>query len=127
MTADSSDLPRVVLRREADPLLAVLRALQGVALKHPVAFQAGFAALVAEGRRFAETAEGAAWRERLAHSALLHRARLALEVGTLWMLEDEPRGPMPSAYLDALFLAASGPELEPLVDHLFQDVIDGTR
>src|SRR5262249_33684115 len=118
--ADRTDLPRVVLRREDAAVLVALRALQGVALKHPVAFQAGFAALVAEGRRFGATAEGAAWRERLSHSPLLHRARLALEVGTLWMLEAEPRGSIPSAYLDALFLAASGPELETLVDRLFE-------
>ena len=119
------DLPRVALHREDDAVIAGLRALQGVALKHPVAFQAAFASLVAEGRRFAKTAEGEAWRERLARAPLLHRARLALEVGTLWMLEDEPRGALPSAYLDALFLAASSPDLEPLVDRIFEEMIDG--
>jgi hypothetical protein len=122
-----SDLPRVALRREDDEVLAALRALQCVALKHPVAFQSAFAALVAEGRRFAATDEGAAWSARLAGSALLQRARLALEVGTLWMLEDEPRGPLPSAYLDALFLAASGSELESLVDRVFEEMLDAER
>jgi hypothetical protein len=105
-----SDLPRVALRREDDEVLAALRALQCVAL-----------------RRFAATDEGAAWSARLAGSALLQRARLALEVGTLWMLEDEPRGPLPSAYLDALFLAASGSELESLVDRVFEEMLDAER
>src|SRR5580693_1180923 len=39
----------------------ILRRAQLLLLKHPVAAQAAFAALIAEGRRFAATPEGAEW------------------------------------------------------------------
>lgn len=116
-------LPRVVLREPKDAVAGSLRGLQLLALKHPIAFQAGFAALVEEGRSFAATAAGTEWRQRLERSSLLHRARLALELGSLWMLEDEPTGSMPSGFLDALFLAAESSELEAIVDGLFEEMV----
>ncbi len=118
-----SGLPRLRLRESGDEVTEVLRKLQAAVLKHPVAAQAIFSALVAEGRRFAETDPGRRWKRRLARSELLQRARLAWEVTTLWMLEEDPPGVLPSAYLDALFMSASNPELESLLDRLFRETL----
>ena len=117
-------LPRFVLRSPQDEETRVLRSAQMLMLKHPVAAQAAFSALLAEGRSFAETAEGRRWKRRLTRSSLLHRARLVWEVTTLWMLEQEPSGVLPSAYLDALFMSASSEELEPLLDRLFREAAE---
>jgi len=124
MTQDESEgLPRVILREPQEEEVRVMRALQGVALKHPVAAQAAVSALIAEGRRFAETAEGQQWRDQLVHSSLLHRARLAWETTTLVMLQEDPPEVLPSAYLDALFMMASSRELEPMLDDLFRETL----
>ena len=82
----SAPLPRVKLhpRRERD--MQMLRALQDMALKHPVAIQAGFNALITEGREFARTREGQQWRTKLARSRLLQRVRLAWETSTLLVM-----------------------------------------
>jgi hypothetical protein len=114
-------VPRIALRDPEAEEIRALRAAQLLLLKYPVAGQAAFSALIAEGRRFAETPEGHRWERRLARSSLLHRARLVWEITTLWMLEEDPPHRLPSAYLDALFMAASSEELEPLLDRLFRE------
>jgi hypothetical protein len=58
-----------------DEALGLLRRLQVLLLKHPVVTQAAFSALVAEGRRFGATPEGAAWKSSLATSELLQQGR----------------------------------------------------
>lgn len=121
-----TELPRVVVREPDDANARRLRELQLAILKHPVAAQAAFAALVAEGRRFAQTEEGAELKRRLTRSALLDRVRLAFETSTLWVLDADAPETLPSAYLDALFQVASGPELEIVLDRLFPDgQVDG--
>ena len=50
-----------------DALLQLMRRAAAVVLKHPVAAQAAFAALVAEGRAFAKTEEGARLDATLRH------------------------------------------------------------
>ncbi len=121
-------LPRVVVREPGDSDARRLREIQLAILKHPVAAQAAFAALVAEGRRFAQTEEGATLMRRLTRSALLDRVRLAFETSTLWVLDADASETLPSAYLDALFQVASGPELELVLDRLFPDrEADGKR
>lgn len=116
------ELPRVVLREPDEEIVGVLRSLQTAVLKHPVAAQAIFTGLVAEGRRFAESETGAEWKSKLAHSQLLHRSRVILEMATLWMLEEESPDVLPSSYLDAVFMAASSPDLEPLMNELFEEM-----
>jgi hypothetical protein len=116
-------IPRLVLRERAAESVRVLRSLQALVLEHPVAAQAAFSALVAEGRAYASTDSGREWQERLTRSALLHRARLVFEVGTLWMLDDEPPGPLPSAYLDAVFMSAGSERMEPILNQLFGDTL----
>lgn len=113
------DLPTVVLS-PTDQTLHILRSLQAVILKHPAAAKAIFAGLIAEGRAFAGTPEGAAWRDRLAASELLHRARLVLDFPALSMLEPETPEFLPSAYADAVFMLASGQKPGALLDPMFR-------
>ena len=116
----SDGLPSIELRDPEQEELRVLRAAQLLLLKYPVAAQSAFSALIAEGRRFQQTPEGERWSNRLSRSSLVHRARLVWEITTLWMLEEDPPHILPSAYLDALCMAASSEELEPLLDQLFR-------
>lgn len=119
------DACRIELHEPARTEVALLQDLQRVLLKHPVAAQAAFTALVREGRRFATTAEGHLWRERLAHSAVLQQARLVLDVATLGMLEESGDSEVPSAYLDALFMLASGGDADSVLNKLFWGENDG--
>ena len=112
-------LPRFKVRAEEDELLGVLRSAQAALLEHPVAAQALFRALVAEGRRYARTPEGARWREALRGSELVQRARVVWEVGTLNVLEEDPEVVVPSRVLDAIARAAARDDLEPLLSRLF--------
>lgn len=120
----SCPLPRIAIRDPEDGLARVLREAQYVLLRHPVAAQAVFAALVAEGRRFTETEEGRAWRRRLAGSDLIRRGRVVWEVLSLKMLEEKPQGPLPTTYLDAMVKAASVADLEPMLARLFELGVD---
>ena len=118
--------PRIELRDPEPMEVALLRRLQVMLLKHPVAAQAIFTALVAEGRRFAATPDGAAWQARLAQSSLLQRARLVFDLTTLGLLEERPEGDLPSSYLDALFMASGG-EVDGLLNELFWGAREGGR
>ena len=104
----------------ADIQLQLIRRLQAFVLKHPVAAKAAFAALVEEGLAFAKTPEGQMWREKLAGSELLHRARLLLDLPGLALLERQTETAYPSAYLDAMFMLAGALRpsglMEPLLD-----------
>lgn len=95
-----------------DDLAALLRHIQAAILEHPLAAQAAFRALVAEGRRFAETDEGAAWAARLSGAPLVTRGRLAWEALSLNALDDDPEVVMPSAVLDAFVQALGSADLE---------------
>ncbi len=101
-----------------DALLGVLRRLRGLLLQHPLAAQAAFSALVAEGRRFATTPEGAAWKSALAGSELVRDGRQLWDALALNLLEEDASTVVPSTYLEALFQAASSSELETLVRRL---------
>ena len=79
-----------------------------------------FAALVAEGRRYAATPEGEAWRARLAGTDLIHRARVVWDVTTLRALEDDPDTLLPTALVDAIVQAARRDDLEPFLSRLFE-------
>jgi hypothetical protein len=116
-------LPALAGARGPEPqgeagLLELLRRLQRLMLKHPVAAQAAFTALVAEGRRFAATPEGAAWKATLAGSELVRNGRQLFGALSLELLEEDSSTVVPSAYLEALFQAARSPELEALLCQL---------
>jgi hypothetical protein len=100
-------------------LVALLRALQRTLFRHPLAFRAAFAALAAEGRRFANTPEGEACRQRLAASELLPRARLFGRMLGFSMLEEDEPERLPSAYLEGLFRLAGHPDADRVLDRLF--------
>lgn len=116
MTAGNGTL---ILDPPDDEAGRLLLALQRAMLKHPVASQALFAALVAEGRAFAGTAEGQAWRRRLAASPLIRRGRMVWDETSLRLLEDDPATVIPSAFVDAFVHAALMDGLEPFLSRLF--------
>ncbi|MGI9591762.1 MAG: hypothetical protein ACR2P8_10375 [Myxococcota bacterium] len=122
--ASSSALPRIAIREPESDLHHLLREAQYVLLRHPVAAQAAFAALVAEGRRFGRSEEGRAWRRRLEGSDLMRRGRVVWEVFSLKMLEENPPGVLPTAYLEAMVKAASMADLEPMLARLFELGVD---
>jgi hypothetical protein len=106
--------PRLVFEEPPpeDPLAAPLRHIQAAILEHPLAAQALFRSLVAEGRRFAHTEEGSQWAERLAGTPLVQRGRLAWEALSLNALDDDPDVVLPSAVVDAFVQAISSSTLE---------------
>lgn len=99
-------------------LVHLLRRVQLAILAHPVAAQAAFAALMAEGRRFAATPEGAEWMAALAGSELAREGRRLWDALSMNLLEDDPATIVPSAYLEALLRAPSTPDLEALLSQL---------
>jgi hypothetical protein len=96
-------------------LSAILRRAQLLLLKHPVAAQAAYAALIAEGRRFAATPEGAEWASALAGSEELRRSRRVWDAVGMNLLEDDPATIVPSRYLEALLGAARSADLTALL------------
>lgn len=118
--ADWAAAPRLVLRAAEDPLAHLLRAASAAVLKHPIAAQAIFAGLVAEGRRFAETEEGRRWKAALADSEFVRRARALWEGSVFNLLEDSADAVLPSAIFDALVQAASRPDLPALLRMVLQ-------
>lgn len=115
----SADLPTLALQPDDDELLRILHEAQYLLLQHPVAAQALFAGLVAEGRRYAGTEDGRRWEARLRGSDLIRRGRVVWEVVTLKMLEESTPNVLPTTYLDAMVNATASPELEPLLARLF--------
>jgi hypothetical protein len=97
-----------------------LRRLQEVLLRHPLAVQAAFSALVAEGRTFAKTAEGAELRDRLARSSRFGKARMVWEVLTMSGFTERPQGALPGVFVDALARAMVSDRLEPLLSRIFE-------
>lgn len=100
------DLPRLVLREPEQELEEALLEVRFAILRHPVAAQAIFAALVAEGRRVSCTTEGQALKERLARSPLVRRMRESWELASMNVLEADPAGPVPGDLLE-LFVATA--------------------
>lgn len=117
-TADG--IPTIELHDPEQQTLRVLRTLQAALLKHPVAAQAAFNALIAEGRAFAGTSRGQLAQAALERSSLLHRARLVFDFSTLSLLEQEPPDIMPSAYIDALFMLGSSARSDEILQELFR-------
>jgi hypothetical protein len=98
---------------------ALLRILQRAVLEHPVAAQAAFAAVVAEGRAFARTEEGAAWSHRLASSRLVTKGCVIWEVATLNVLEEDASTVVPSRILDAFVKLTHEHALETILARLY--------
>jgi nitroimidazol reductase NimA-like FMN-containing flavoprotein (pyridoxamine 5'-phosphate oxidase superfamily) len=91
----------------ADEVDRAILQLARAIIKHPIAAQAAYQALVREGRAYAVTDDGRALRARLARSELVARLRTAWELATLGMLRDDaPAGAIPSVVIEAMVQAA---------------------
>ena len=113
------DVPHLVFDETDDELGRALDALRKALARHPIAAQAAFAALAAEGRRFALTPEGASLRARLAKSETFHRARLVWDTVSVTAFAEEPVDPLPSAYVESVLQATQLDALEPFLSRLF--------
>jgi hypothetical protein len=101
-----------------DELVPVLRRAHRALLEHPVAAKRVYTAILAQGREFARTEEGAAMRERLAASAKVRRGALLWRSLAMGMLDDEDHGELPTTYLDNLLRAVDRVDLEELLGKL---------
>lgn len=88
--------------------------------KYPMAVQAAFSALVAEGRRFAQTPEGSEWKERLSRAEETGRARMLWEVLSLSSFTEHNDNPLPTVMVDTLVHTIRTKKLEPLLSKLFE-------
>lgn len=91
-----------------------LRAAQRLVFKYPIASQALIAALSREGRAFAETPEGAVWRERLARSDLYRKGREIWYLGTLGMFSERASQLLPSTMVEGFVQAVKSRDLGSL-------------
>jgi hypothetical protein len=125
-SGESEELPRLVLRPPNDPVVELLQRASLLLLKHPVAAQAAFAALVAEGRRFAETPEGRRWKAALKSSELAWRGHALWEGSLLKVLEERADSPLPTAILEALIQAASRSDTTALLQQVLEHEAAGS-
>ena len=125
MTAGTGE-PTLVLRDEQpeDAVAVALRMLQGLAFSHPIAMQAIFRALVAEGRRFARTESGRQWAERLARSDFVRQGRVGWDCVTLNAFDDREDTVLPSAILDAYTKAIATHDLHAILATVIQSGLE---
>jgi hypothetical protein len=103
---------------DTDELARLVTDTHRMLLAHPAAARRVFAALVAEGRRYAETSAGRVLQRQLVGSARAqHAARLfrALNMG---MLDDDRETRLPSTYLDNLMRIVDEGRVEELTADL---------
>ena len=115
----TADEPVIVLRAADDELAHVLLEAQKLLLVHPIAAQSAFAALIAEGRAFAETPEGADWKVRLENSELVARVATLWENVTFNVLEEEGTL-LPTRLLDVIVMAAGIAPLDGFLARLLR-------
>lgn len=96
----------------ADPVAAMVFAAHHLLHTHPIATQAAFQALVAEGRRAAATPEGRGRLEAMAADPRLDAARRLWDASALRLLQEDAGAPVPSSLLDAWMQAAGSPDLD---------------
>ena len=113
MSAELDGLLDALAEQPGDELSALLLELRWLIVKHPIAARAAFRSLVAEGRRFAATADGARWRRRLEASPLIRRGRVVWEAATLNMLDEDASRALPTQLIDAFCHAVARADLEP--------------
>ena len=116
----NDDVPELTIGDSEAATLSLLRTLQRAALLHAEAARGLFNTFVAEGRAFAQTTEGARFRQQLVESRLVERATLVWQGATLWVTEDPNPSAVPSALVDAIAATAASPRRDPLLDELFR-------
>jgi hypothetical protein len=109
-------------QQDENELFEMLTRLQLWVLQNPLAAQAVFASLVAEGRRFATTKAGARWARALAESDLVRKGRLVWEATTLNLLEEREGAILPTTYLEVLRRAVMTRNFESLLARLRQGI-----
>jgi hypothetical protein len=119
------DLPRLVLHDEDDTLTQLLREGQRMLVQHPQAARALVRAFTAEGHRFAQTADGQAWKTILASSALVRRGLMIWEAYGLQSLLEDESTILPSTWLDLLTAAVANPDLETILSTLLVEEVRG--
>jgi hypothetical protein len=108
---------------EADEALElVVEGVRDSIMRHPIATQAAFAALVAEGKRFAESERGKLLAEQLARSELVARLRVVWESLSMTAFVEQPDVPLPSFFLDGVVRAAAEQGLESLLSRAFDEL-----
>lgn len=107
-----SDALDLLFAPPEDELGTLLAELRWLTLRHPIAAHGAVRALIAEGRRFAATPEGAAWRARLAESELVRRGQLLWDVGTWGALDGDEAQLLPSELVDMFARASARVDLE---------------
>ena len=114
MNQATDRLPRLVLRDD-DVLARRLREGQRLLESSPELARAIVQACVAEGRRFAETPEGARWKETLSRSELMQRGRLIWQAYGLDALADGEPELVSSDWLDSLMAQFVSADLKVLL------------
>lgn len=118
------DLPRLILRENNDTLTQLLLNGKRLLVQHPQVARAIVQGFVAEGRRFAETSDGQAWKAVLSQSELVRRGRLIWEAyGLDAMLETESGFVVPSAWLDLIVEAVANSDLETVLSTLMVEEV----
>lgn len=124
MTAQAPNASlRLTIAEDNAALARLLAAGQRLLAEHPQAARTLVQAFVAEGRRFAETAEGQAWKEALIRTDLIRRGRLIWEAYALDSLFESEPAFMPSAWLDVVSAASDNPDLETILSTLLAEEI----
>jgi hypothetical protein len=110
-----SDLFGLLFDEPTDELSKLLADLRWLTLRHPIAARSAVRSLIAEGRRFATTEEGAAWKARLSRSELVRRGQTVWDVGTLGSLDHDSEHCIPTQVIDAFARASARRDLETAV------------
>jgi hypothetical protein len=121
---ESSRLPRLVLADERKPLSSLLLEGQHLLVKYPQPARHLIQAFVNEGKKYAQTEEGRAWKERLAKSQLVRRGRFIWDAYSLDALLENEAGQLPSAWLDIILAAVANPDLETILSNLVVDELE---
>lgn len=97
-----------------------VRTFHEVLLRYPLAAQAAFSALVAEGKAYADTPEGHDLLRRISRSKKAARLRIIWEVLTMSGMTEKPEGALPGVFLDKLARTLTVEGIEPLIARLFE-------
>ena len=119
MNEATDHLPRLVLRDD-DVLARRLREGQRLLESSPELARAIAQACVAQGRRFAQTPEGARWKETLSRSELMRRGRLIWQAYGLDALLDGEPELASSDWLDSLVARFVSADLAALLAALMK-------
>jgi hypothetical protein len=122
MLEPDETVPTIELHDFDESTLRTLQSLQSALLRHPIACQAAFSTLVAEGRIFEKTPEGRELRARLENSSLVRELRYVFDLTTFSLLERDPSDILPSAYVDTLFMLSGIDRSDHLLDRLFREL-----